>query len=194
MLGCWSHSPRGPFADVMVQDPSGVRTLLAPDTWVAEFVSATYTFDQVLEVPLNLERTGTARGSQWSLTAGPLSWEFTVGARHRFGHVLRALPKPLGRTRTFAQISDTVARRAMPGVRTLGSAGNNRREWYAARDLHHLSGSCAWWDGADLGDLRDVDPPASFGFGSTPRQPCLTALTTTVEIRGGPQATHPSGS
>ena len=44
VLGAWDHSPLGPFADVMVAHPDGRRELLAPDDWVADFVSATYVF------------------------------------------------------------------------------------------------------------------------------------------------------
>lgn len=185
VLGCWSRSPRGPFVDVMVQHPDGLRTLLAPNRWVAEFVSSTYTFEQVLEVPIRLERTGTGTGSRWNVSAGPLTWDFTVGRRSVLGHMLRPIPAPLGRTHTFARISDVVARRLMPGVRTLGSAGNERTEWYAAHDLHDLSESAADWSGTDLGSLTDVDPPAEFGFSSAPAQPSLTKLTSTVRIPWG---------
>ena len=36
------------------------------------------------------------------------------------------------------------------------------------------------WNDTDLGDLRDVDPPVRFGFSSTPRQPSIVEVTTTV--------------
>lgn len=185
VLGCWTRTPHGPFADVMVQHPDGRRTLLAPDPWVAEFVASTYTFDEVLQVPVEVRRDGTGAGSQWSVSAGPLRWELTVGRRGALGWMLRAIPGPLGRTLTLARVSDVVARLVMPGVRTLGTAGNERTEWYAARDLHGLAASRASWDGVDLGALTDVDPPADFGFSSTPRRPSLTALTSTVRVAAG---------
>jgi hypothetical protein len=81
-----------------------------------------------------------------------------------------------------ARISDRVARVVMPGVRTLGTAGNDRLEWYSARDLHRITASTATWDGQDLGALTDMDPPPQFGFSSTPRTPMLTALTSTVRV------------
>lgn len=166
----------------MVQDGNGVRTLLAPDEWVTGFVSSTYSFDQVLQVPVTLHRTGTGAHSRWNVSAGPLRWEFIMGGRTALGHVLRSIPAPLGRTRSFARVTDAVAQRVMPGVRTLGSAGGGRTEWYAARDLHHLVESTAEWNGADLGSLTEIDPPAEFGFSSTPRAPSLTALTSTVRV------------
>ena len=188
VLGCWSRTAHGPFADVMVQRPDGHRVLLAPDPWVSEFVSATYSFDEITEVPVTVRRTGTGTGSRWEVHAGPLAWRFMVGSRAPLGHVLRCVPASVGRTLTLAHLTDAVARRLMPGVRTLGSAGNGRLEWYAATDLHHLTASTARWDGTDLGALTDMVPPPDFGFGSTPRRPSLTALTTTVRLPPGADA------
>ncbi|MEW1981214.1 hypothetical protein AB0333_09840 [Citricoccus sp. NPDC079358] len=184
VLGCWSSSPHGPFADVMVQRPDGHRILLAPDPWVADFVSTTYTFDEVRQVPVRVQGpdAGAAAGSSWHVTAGPLDWTFDVGRRVPLGHLLRAVPGPVGSSLTMARLTDRVARVVMPGVRTVGTAGNDRTEWYAARDLHRLASSRASWDGEDLGALADLDPPADFGFSSAPRFPSLTALTSTVRV------------
>jgi hypothetical protein len=214
VLGAWGASPHGPFADVMVAHPDGRRELLAPDDWVADFVSATYVFDDVRQVPVSVtvtepaveagaESAGRARaesaggdrapsaggagrtartGSRWTVRAGPLHWEFTVGPRSAWGHLLRAVPPRLGRTLAVARVSDRVASVVMPGVRTLGTAGNDRLEWYAARDLHRITASTASWDGLDLGGLTDMDPPPQFGFSSTPRTPMLTTLTSTVRV------------
>lgn len=186
VLGCWSDTPHGPFADVMVAHPDGRRELLAPDEWVADFVASTYTFDDVRIVPVDVQRTGTTSNSTWTVKAGPLTWDFTVGPRDPLGYVLRAVPTPLGRTLMFTRASDVVASRIMPGVRTVGTAGNDRLEWYSANDLHGLSASQATWDGESLGTMTDMNPPPDFGFSSTPRQPSLTALTSTVRTGFSP--------
>jgi hypothetical protein len=68
----------------------------------------------------------------------------------------------------------------LPGVRTRGSAGQGRREYYAALDLHRITGARVAWDGADQGGLTPVDPPVRFGFGSTPRAPSLVRVVTLV--------------
>lgn len=179
VLGAWDESPHGAFADVMVEHPDGRRELLAPDEWVAEFVSSTYVFDDVRQVPVDV----TVDGPHWRVSAGPLHWAFTVGRRALWGHLLRAVPPRLGRTLTVARLSDRVARVVMPGVRTLGTAGNDRLEWYSARDLHRIAASTASWDGRELGTLTDMTPPPRFGFSSTPREPMLTTLTSTVRLR-----------
>lgn len=47
VVGVWSASPFGAFADVMVQTPDDDRVLLAPDERIADFVGSTYAFDRV---------------------------------------------------------------------------------------------------------------------------------------------------
>lgn len=187
VLGCWFRTPHGPFADVMVAHPDGRRELLAPDQWVADFVASTYTFDDVRIIPVDVQRTGTTKHSTWTVIAGPLTWSFTVGPRLPLGYALRAVPTRLSRTLAFTRASDVVASRIMPGVRTVGTAGNNRLEWYSASDLHGITASEATWDGASLGTMTYMTPPPDFGFSSTPRRPSLTALTSTVrtDLRPG---------
>jgi hypothetical protein len=133
-------------------------------------------------VTVQVPDAGAAAGSRWHVTAGPVEWTFEVGHRTPLGHVLRAVPGPVGRSLTLARITDRVARWTLPGVRTLGTAGNGRLEWYAARDLHRITASTASWAGQDLGGLAELDPPAEFGFSSTPRHPSLTTLTSTVRL------------
>ena len=70
----------------------------------------------------------------------------------------------------------------LPGVRTRGSAGGGRREWYGARDLLPIRSASAVFEGAGLGALAPVVPAVRFGFGSVPRSPCLTRVTTTVAL------------
>ena len=75
---------------------------------------------------------------------------------------------------------DPVARLALRGVRTRGSAGHGRREWYGAADVHRLTAVRARLGDDDLGSLTDVWPPVRFGFSSTPRRASIVAVTTTV--------------
>jgi hypothetical protein len=67
------------------------------------------------------------------------------------------------------------------GVRTRGSAGNGRREWYGATDAHEITAASGTFDGVDLGRLAPVTPPPRFGFSSTPPRPSVTTVVTTVE-------------
>lgn len=175
VLGHWPVSPFGPFADVMVAHPDGTRTLLAPTPALADFVAGTYRFDRVEVVPVEV-----AQGPTWVVRAGLLDWRFTPGRRAPLGALLRLVPPRVGTSLAWARLTDPVARVAMRGVRTLGTAGQGRTEWYAARDLHRLTASEATWEGVDLGPLAPVDPPPRFGFSSTPRRPSLVRVVSTV--------------
>jgi len=181
VIGHWHVSPFGAFADVMVERADGHRMLLAPDDDVAEFVSATYVFDEVVTTPV----TVTADGNRWAVRAGPLDVWFVVGGRTALGHLLRAVPGPVSESPGWARLTDPVAAAVLPGVRTLGTAGGGRREWYAARDEHRVVAARLRWDGIDLGDLRPVDPPARFGFSSTPAGPSHVTVVSTVEADDG---------
>jgi hypothetical protein len=180
VLGHWWESPFGAFADAMVEDVTGHRVLVAPAR-VADFVSTTYRFDEVVRTPVSVRadaRRGT--GGHLEAEAGPLRLRAAVGDRTALGWLLRLVPAPLAAAPTFALLTDPVARLLLDGVRTRGSAGNGRRETYGATDVRVLTAVRASWDGHDLGGLADVDPPVRFGFGSTPRRPSLTQVVTTV--------------
>jgi hypothetical protein len=175
VVGHWPVSPLGAFTDVMVERPDGHRVLLAPDERVAEFVGSTYAFDEVQRTDVTL-----VAGRDWQVDAGPLRLTFTVGPRSRLGRLLRAVPRWLATDPRWVTLVDLVARRVLPGVRTRGSAGGSRREYYAALDLHRITAATVVWDGADQGGPAPVDPPVRFGFGSTPREPSLVRVVTLV--------------
>ena len=172
VVGMWDRSPYGRFADAMVERPDGHRVLLAPDERIADLVSTTYTFDDVRIVPVAL--------AGWGIDAGPLSARWTPGTRAPIGWLLQAVPTPLAHREAWARFCDPIARRVMPGVRTHGSAGRGRTEWYAASDAWGVKSASVAWDGADLGPLAPVDPPVRFGFGSAPRTPTLTRVTSFI--------------
>ncbi len=184
VIGMWPSSPLGSIADVMVERPDGHRLLLAPSAAVAEFVAATYHFDEIDVVPVSYRRAGR----RWTVTAGPLAVELTTGARGPLGLLLRAVPRRLATARWWGSLLDPIARVVMPGVRTRGTAGGGRREWYAALDLRRIAAASASWDGNDLGDLTDVRPPVRFGFGSTPAAPSLVRVRTTIDLGGSPSS------
>lgn len=176
VVGHWPRSPWGPFADVMVERPDGHRTLLAPSPEVAEFVGATYGFDDVRVGPVRARTDGT----RWDVDAGPLLATFTRGRRSPIGVLLRGVPTGLATDPRWITLTDVVARTLLPGVRTRGSAGSGREEFYGALDLHRLADATLVWDGIDQGPLAPVEPPVRFGFSSTPRTPSLTRVVTLV--------------
>ena len=77
------------------------------------------------------------------------------------------MPRRLA-TAPAGRVTDPFARVLLRGVRTRGTAGNGRREYYGATDLHRLVDLAGSWRGLDLGALAPVAPEPGFGFGSTP--------------------------
>jgi hypothetical protein len=180
VLGHWARSPFGPFSDVMVEGADGHRLLLAPSRATADFVAGTYTFDEVRVVPVGV----TVAGGDWTVAAGPLDLRFTTGRRGLPGLVLRAVPGSLAARPAWIAMWDLPARLLL-GVRTHGSARPGRHEWYGARDLHPVTDAVVVYAGEDLGAPAPVEPAVRFGFGSTPRTPCVVRVTTTVALAPG---------
>ena len=96
------------------------------------------------------------------------------------GRLLRVVPARLAESPAWCTVTDPIARVALRGVRTRGTAGNGRREWYGATDVHAVVAAAGSFDGLELGGLAPVAPPPRFGFSSTPARPSVTAVVTTV--------------
>ena len=174
VVGRWDESPYGAFADAMVELASGHRVLLAPRSEVADLVAATYSFDEV-----RMEEIAT---DGWTFRSPSLSLDLAVGPRTGLGRLLRLVPRPIAESPAWCVVTDPVARVVLHGVRTRGSAGQGRREWYSATDLHAVTAVHGAFDGVDLGRLAPVDPPPRFGFSGTPRRPSVTSVVTTIRL------------
>ncbi|MEU8466412.1 hypothetical protein AB0F30_00480 [Streptomyces sp. NPDC029006] len=177
VLGHWPRSPFGPFSDVMVEREDGHRLLLAPSRRIADFIATTYRFDEVRVTPVSVR----VEAARWTVAAGPLALCFTTGRRGPAGLLLRAVPARLAARPAWTLVTYLPAR--LLGVRTRGSAGGGRREWYGALDLRPVVSATVVLAGRDLGPLAPVVPPVRFGFGSAPSRPGLVRVTTTVATR-----------
>jgi hypothetical protein len=180
VLGLWESSPFGAFADAMVEDARGHRILFAPTAEVAAFIAGTYVFDEVRVVPVSWRRIAGGL----TLAARDLSVHLRVGPVSPLGRVLRAVPATLATNPAWLRLLDPVARRLQPGVRTAGSAGAGRREFYGVTSARTITWAEARLDGVDLGGFAELDPPVYFGFASAPRAPHLIDVVTTIREPG----------
>ncbi|MDQ2750087.1 MAG: hypothetical protein M3Y44_11290 [Actinomycetota bacterium] len=176
----WSASPFGAIADVMIEDAGGHRTLLAPRREVADFIAATYLFDDIRVEPITLDDSDG--GAVVTLTSPSLQVEVRLGRRTSVGRLLKLVPGPLRRARWWCRAIGPVARRLRPGVRTVGTAGGGRREYYCAADEHVIDSTQARFDGNELGPLRPVLPAVRFGFASAPTTPSVVRVTTLIDL------------
>lgn len=177
VVGRWDDSPWGAFADVMVEDAAGHRVLLAPDERVRDFVTATYSFDEHVIEPVSVSDTSDG----WQVSTPSLSMRVEIGGRTPLGAAFGLVPSRVATAPAWCAAVDPLARIVMRGVRTRGTAGNDRREWYGATSVRAVTGIAGEWRGVDLGSLAPVDPPCRFGFSSTPARPSVTSVVTTIE-------------
>lgn len=176
VIGIWQESPFGAFSDVMLQQPSGHRLLLAPSPEVAEFIASTYSFDEVSVVEVSAE---LADGTL-AVDAGPLAIRAATGARTHLGSALRAVPRRLAVHPRWLSAVSPMAALVAPGARTYGTAGSGRAEYYGVTDLHHVTSAVVTWEGADAGALAPISPGVTFGFSSVPPRPSVARVRTTV--------------
>lgn len=177
VVGRWDDGPWGRFTDVMVEDASGHRVLVAPDEQTREFVAATYTFDEHVIEPVEVVDTPDG----WLVETASLRLTVGLGRPTSLGRLLGLVPRRLATSPAWSTLTDPVARLLLRGVRTRGSAGRDRREWYGATSVREVTAAAGTWRGQPLGALAPIDPPCRFGFSSVPRRPSVTSVVTTVE-------------
>ncbi|YAL82794.1 hypothetical protein ACMYYO_12830 [Dermacoccaceae bacterium W4C1] len=178
-------TPLGSFADVMVQTADGQRTLLAPNDAVAELLTGTYTFDDVIITPVQASAPADADGvvvaeGSWKVRSQVLDLDLQVRGRHPLGALLGCVPYTWASAPLFCRAIDPIARVLVPGVRTAGTAGGGRREYYGALDCHRIVAARGRLAKQELHGPLPVEPPVGFGFGSTLRSPTCTKVVTTI--------------
>jgi hypothetical protein len=178
VVGMWSVSPFGGIVDVMIEAGDGHRVLLAPNRAVAKFIAATYVFDEVRVETITCERSA----ANLVISSPSLQLRIRLGRRTAVGTLLTLVPGPLRRARWWCRAIGPVARLLRPGVRTVGTAGGGRREYYCAADERLIAAVRVSFDGIDLGGLRPVVPAVRFGFASAPPTPSLVRLTTLIAL------------
>lgn len=180
VVGSWQRSPFGHFADVMVETADGERVLLAPSDEIAEFVSATYTFDRIEIGAVTVQHSRDG----FTIAAPGLEVSGRLGGPAPFDWLLRWVPRRVATAPVWLRAIDPVASRLVDGVRTAGSAGNGRREYYGVRRTRRIVAVDGSFGGSDLGGLTALEPPVRFGFSSAPATPQLVSVTTTIDLPG----------
>ncbi len=188
VVGLWQQSPFGPFADAMVELPSGHRILLAPTAEVGDFIAEVYNFDETRVVDVAASRSG----HRLRVDAGPLRIRAAVGARTSLGAFARLVPRPVAVHPRWLQAVSPLAARLSAGVRTAGAAKGGRQEYYGVTDLHRIDSASVGWDGGDAGALAAIRPAVTFGFSSVPPEPSLARVRTTVLQAGAGGKKYPS--
>ena len=117
-----------------------------------------------------------------TLSSPSLHVELRPGRRTGVGRLLVLVPGPLRRAGWWCRAIGPAARRLRPGVRTVGTAGGGRREYYCAADEHLVESARVRFDGTELGGLQPVLPAVRFGFASAPPTPSFVRVTTLIDL------------
>lgn len=186
VMGLWEESPLGRFSDVMVETASGHRILLAPRDEVADYVSSTYTFDEIRVTDVAWKKIdGGLAVTAGDPASGGLVVRLGIGPITPLGMLLRAVPAAIATRPGWLALISPAARILVPGSATAGTAGRGRREYYGVTLARRITSLAAVIDGQDPGPLARLSPPVRFGFGSAPAQPSLVDVTTTIRPGGG---------
>lgn len=94
-------------------------------------VASTYSFDEQVIEPVSVEDTADG----WQVSTPSLSLRLVVGGRTPLGAALGLVPARVATSPAWCAVIDPVARTALRGVRTRGTAGGDRREWYGATSM-----------------------------------------------------------
>ncbi|MHA7263086.1 hypothetical protein ACX80W_07775 [Arthrobacter sp. TMN-37] len=176
VVGRWDRSPFGAFTDVMMEDAAGVRTLIAPSEDIASYVGATYSFDEVEVAPVRSSLSAT----HLMVRAGGLQVTATLGGRTVLGRALALVPRAVATSPRWLTVISPLAAALVPGVRTAGSAGNGRREYYGVHSARSVTAATATLNGTGLGPLAPLRPAVRFGFSSAPAAPQIVSVVTTI--------------
>ena len=174
VIGVWNQSPFGAFTDVMLQTAGDERVLLAPDDAVAEFASSTYRVE-VGDVSPDLDT------DVLTVTTDGFHARIAIGGPARVDRLLRLVPRRLATAPRWLRVIDPIAARVVPGVRTYGTAGNGRIEYYGVRRSRSITAIDGHFRGVPFGVVAPLRPPVSFGFSSAPSSPQIVSVTTTID-------------
>ena len=167
VVGAWKESPFGEFTDIMWAKPDGTRVLIAPNQEIVDYVTAMYSFDEVLLE--DIVTTGEDRNQKVKSNTMELDFSWN-----------RGLPIPFKRSLLFISTVELFFAKLFFGTRTYGVTKNNRKEWYAIDRVSKLTKASATIDGTNAGELRPLSEPCKFGFSEAPKKPSSCEVRTHI--------------
>ena len=167
VVGAWNSSPFGNFTDIMWAKPDGTRVLIAPTQEIADYVTAMYSFDEVVLEEIVSKEEGRSLSVECKSMDLQFSWN-------------RGFVIPFKRSLLFIATVELFFARLFFSTRTYGLTRNNRREWYAIDRVSNLSHASARIEGNNVGDMATMNPPCKFGFSEAPKKPASCEVRTHI--------------
>ena len=167
VVGAWKESPFGEFTDIMWAKPDGTRVLIAPNQEIADYVTAMYSFDEVLLEDI----ATTGEGRNQKVMSNTMELDFIWN---------RGLPIPFKRSLLFISTVELFFAKLFFGTRTYGVTKNNRKEWYAIDRVSKIKSATAQISGKDAGKFTHMNEPCKFGFSEAPKKPSSCEVRTHI--------------
>ena len=141
----------------------GTRVLIAPNQEIADYVTAMYSFDEVI-----LEEVSTTMSERSiKVDCNTMELEFSWN---------RGFPIPFKRSLLFIQTIELFFAKLIFSTRTYGITKDNRKEWYAIDRVSHITSAKANINSQNAGDFKPMREPCKFGFSEAPKNPLLVRL------------------
>ena len=167
VVGAWNSSPFGNFTDIMWAKPDGTRVLIAPTQEIADYVTAMYSFDEVILEEIVSKEEGRCLTVKCKSMDLQFSWK-------------KGFAIPFKRSLLFIATVELFFARLIFSTRTYGLTRNNRREWYAIDRVSNLSQASAKIGGNNVGNMAPMNPPCKFGFSEAPKKPASCEVRTHI--------------
>ena len=167
VVGTWKESIFGEFTDIMWAKKDGTRVLIAPTQEIANYVTAMYSFDEVI-----LEEISTSlNDSNLSVNCNTMNLEFSWN---------KGFPIPFKRSLLFIRTIELFFAKLVFSTRTYGLTKNNRQEWYAIDRVSHITSATGNIEGGNIGEFGPMKEPCKFGFSEAPKKPSSCAVRTHI--------------
>lgn len=167
VVGAWKESIFGEFTDIMWAKKDGTRVLIAPTQEIADYVTAMYSFDEVI-----LEEISTSLSERSiKVSCNTMNLEFSWN---------RGFPVPFKRSLLFIQTIELFFAKLVFSTRTYGITKDNRKEWYAIDRVSHIKSATAQISGKSAGGFKPMNEPCKFGFSEAPKKPSSCAVRTHI--------------
>lgn len=167
VVGTWKESIFGEFTDIMWAKKDGTRVLIAPTQEIADYVTAMYSFDQII-----IEEVSTSQSEcELSVNCNTMNLKFRWN---------RGFPIPFKRSLLFIGTIELFFARLIFSTRTYGLTNNNRQEWYAIDRVSHITNAAAEIGGKNAGEFGPMKEPCKFGFSEAPKKPSSCTVRTHI--------------
>ena len=167
VVGAWKTSPFGNFTDIMWAKSDGTRVLIAPTQEIADYVTAMYSFDEILLEDVDSIEDGRCLKVKCETMELDFQWN-------------KGFKIPFKRSLLFIATVELFFAKLIFSTRTYGVTKNNRKEWYAIDRVSHITHATANISGKGVGRFKPMDEPCKFGFSEAPKKPSSCEVRTHI--------------